>query len=93
MVFAYLPPTQSPYYDYAQNGYGVEIIEMCVLDMERRENFLLRGQLSVLTLISVSVPSRVTAVARKRPRTFCQKRRWQVTAKHAYTLRMWLCMK
>ena len=36
---------------------------------------------------------RLTAVARKRPRSFCQKRRWQVTAKHAYTLRMWLCMK
>ena len=35
----------------------------------------------------------VTAVARKRPRSSCQKRRWQVTAKHAYTLRMWLCMK
>ena len=37
--------------------------------------------------------SRVTAVARKRPRSFRQKCRWQVTAKHAYTLRMWLCMK
>ena len=36
---------------------------------------------------------RVTAVARKRPRSICQKRRWQVTAKHAYTLCMWLCMK
>ena len=36
---------------------------------------------------------RVTAVARKRPRSFCQKCRWQVTAEHAYTLRMWLCMK
>ena len=24
--------------------------------------------------------------------SFCQKHRWQVTAKHAYTLRMWLCM-
>ena len=47
----------------------------------------------VLTLISVSVPPRVTAVARKRPWSFCQKCRWQVTAKHAYTLRMWLCMK
>ena len=35
----------------------------------------------------------VTAVARKTPRSVCQKRRWQVTAKHAYTLRMWLCMK
>ena len=28
----------------------------------------------------------VTAVARKRPRSFCQKCRWQVTCKHAYTL-------
>ena len=36
---------------------------------------------------------RVTTVARKRTRSFCQKCRWQVTAKHAYTLRMWLCMK
>ena len=35
----------------------------------------------------------ITGVARKRPRSFCQKCRWQVTAKHAYTLRMWLCMK
>ena len=35
----------------------------------------------------------VTTVARKRPRSFYEKRRWQVTAKHAYTLRMWLCMK
>ena len=33
---------------------------------------------------------RVTAVVRNR---FCQKCRWQVTAKHACTLRMWLCMK
>ena len=36
---------------------------------------------------------RVTAAARKRSRSFCQKCRWKVTAKHAYTLRMWLCMK
>ena len=36
---------------------------------------------------------RVTAVARKRSRSFCQKCRWQVTDKHAYTFRMWLCMK
>ena len=27
----------------------------------------------------------VTAVARKRPQSFCQKCRWQVTPKHAYT--------
>ena len=36
----------------------------------------------------------VTAVARKISRSFCQKCRWQVTAKHAYILRRWLnCMK
>ena len=35
----------------------------------------------------------VTAVARKRSWSFCQKCRWQVTAKYAYTLRMWLCIK
>ena len=36
---------------------------------------------------------RVTAVARKISRSFWQTCRWQVTAKHAYTWRMWLCMK
>ena len=35
----------------------------------------------------------VTAVAHKRPQSFCQKCRWQVTAKHACTLCMWFCMK
>ena len=34
----------------------------------------------------MSVPPRVTAVARKRLRPFCQKCRWRVTPKHAYTL-------
>ena len=40
-----------------------------------------------------STPVRVTAGAHKRSRSFCQKCRWQVTAKHTYTLHMWLCMK
>ena len=35
----------------------------------------------------------VTAVARKRSRSFCLNCRWEVTAKDAYTLRMWLCVK
>ena len=35
---------------------------------------------------SVSVPPHVTAAARKRPWSFCQKYGWQVTPKHAYTL-------
>ena len=33
---------------------------------------------------SASVLPRVTAVASKRPRSFCQKGRWQVAPKHAY---------
>ena len=36
---------------------------------------------------------RLTAVARKRTRSFCQKCRWQVTAKYACNLRKWLCTK
>ena len=52
---------------------------------ERRENFLLRSQLSVLTLIPCPFHPRVTTVARKRPRSFCPKCTWQVTPKHAYT--------
>ena len=60
---------------------------------ERRESFLFHGQLSVLTLISVSSSTLVTAVACKRSQSFCQKCRWQVTAKHTCTLRMSLCMK
>ena len=37
--------------------------------------------------------STVTAVAHQISWSFCQKCRWQVTAKHASTLCMWLCMK
>ena len=58
-----------------------------------RESFLLQGPLSVPTYFGIRSTPCVTAVARKRPSSFCQKRRWQVTAKHACTLRMWLCMK
>ena len=36
--------------------------------------------------------STVTTVARKKSRSFCQKHRWQVTAKHTYTLRMWILL-
>ena len=35
---------------------------------------------------------RVTTVARKKSRSFCQKCKWQVTAKHAYTLHMWILL-
>ena len=40
----------------------------------------------MLTLIRCPFYPRVTAVARKIPRSFCQKLRWQVTPKHAYTI-------
>ena len=56
------------------------------------ENFLLQGQLSVL-LFWYSFHPCVTTVACKRSWSFCRKCRWQVTAKHTYTLRMWLCME
>ena len=40
----------------------------------------------VLTLIQCLYHPSVTAVAYKRPPSFCQKCRWQVTSKHAYIL-------
>ena len=43
-------------------------------------------KLCVLTLIRCPFHPRVTAVARKRPRSLRQKCKWQVTPKHAYTL-------
>ena len=57
-----------------------------------RSIFFLQGQLSVLTLRYPFHP-RVTTVTHKRSQSFCQKCRWQVTAKHTYTLPMWLWMK
>ena len=47
----------------------------------------------VLTLIPYSFQPRVTAVARKISRSFCQKCTWQVTTNHACTLGMWICVK
>ena len=52
---------------------------------ERREIFLLHSQLCVLTLIRCPFHPRVTTVACKRPWSFCQKCRWQVTPEYAYT--------
>ena len=49
-------------------------------------NFLLKSQACVLSLIRCPFHPRVTAVARKSPRSVCQKCRWQVTPKHAYSL-------
>ena len=68
---------------------------------EWKENFLLWGQLSVLTLILVSVPPppptpHITAVARNDPchstKSAGAHGRLQLNML-AYTLRMWLCLK
>ena len=48
-----------------------------------RVNFLCR------LLFRYQFHPRVTSVARKRSRSFCQKCRLQVTANHTCTLRMW----
>ena len=45
---------------------------------DRRKNFFLQSPLCVLTLIRCPFHTRVTAVARKSPRSFCQKCRWQI---------------
>ena len=45
----------------------------------RRENFLLQSQFCVLTFIRCPFHPRVIAVARKRPRSFCQKCRYTRT--------------
>ena len=50
------------------------------------EFFFLQSKLSVLTLTPCPLHTRISAVARKRSQSFCQKCRWQVTPKHAYTL-------
>ena len=52
---------------------------------QRREKSFVQSQLCVLILNRCPFQPRVTAMARKRPRSFCQKCRWQVTPKHTYT--------
>ena len=54
--------------------------------VEQWENFLLQSQLCAMSLMQCLFHPPVTAVACKRPWSFCQKCRWQVTPKHAYTL-------
>ena len=52
---------------------------------EWRKTFLPQSPFCVQTLIRCPFHPRVTTVARKRPRSFGPKCRWQVTSKHAYT--------
>ena len=54
---------------------------------------ILTGRRSGKVICYTKIPHlpRVTAVARKRSRSFCQNCRWQVTSRHAAcTIRMWL---
>ena len=60
--------------------------------LERRENFLLPGHFLCWLLFRYLFHPCVITVARERSWSFCQKRRWQVTDKHAYTLRMWILL-
>ena len=54
--------------------------------------FLLQSQVCVLTPSRCPFHPRVTAVARKRPQSFCQKCRWQVTPQRSRSgLTMPLC--
>ena len=52
------------------------------------EHYRNLAHIQTMSLFRYPFHPRVTAVARKRPQSFCQKRRWQVTAKHTYTLRI-----
>ena len=52
---------------------------------EQWENFLLKSQLCVLTLIRCPFHPCVTVVACKRPRSFCRECRWQVTCLNTHT--------
>ena len=62
------------------------VSKIYILVIEGRDNFFLQSQLCVLTVIQCLFHPHVTTVARKRPRSYFQKCRWQVTPKHAHTL-------
>ena len=81
---------------YPRLGFGIaQLVERHTRDpkfataspgMSGGRIFFSRVFVVVVDSYSMSVPPRVTAVASKTPRSFCQKCRWQVTPKHAYTL-------
>ena len=83
--------------DLRSKGHGFESLH------ELPENFRLQGQhfSADSGLFRCSFDPRVTAVARKRSRSFCQRYRWQDTAKPPHihphpptsTLPMWVWMK
>ena len=74
-------------------AFGVALYHVLLLHQRGGRIFFTRVDFLCWLLFRYPFHPRVTAVVRKRSRSFCQKWRWQVTAKHAYTLHMWLCMK
>ena len=58
-----------------------------------RQNFLLQGQLSMLTPISVPILPPCLPVTRTKFQSFSKKCKWQVTTKYTCSLHMWLCME
>ena len=71
---------------------NIQFIAIHILLFKNQEYSFVLCKHRKFKLFRYPLHPRVTAVARKRSRSFCQKCRWQVTAKHTYTLRMWLCM-
>ena len=67
--------------------------KVAVSSPDRKGGIVFFSRVNFLCWLLFRFHPRVTAVARKRFRSFCQKCKWQVTAKHACTLRMWLCIK
>ena len=61
-------------------------------EIKRLRDQLAERQARIAELESM-VSINTAAVACTKARSFCQKCRWLVTARHARTLRMWLCMK
>ena len=57
------------------------------------ENFLLQGQISVLTYFDIHSTPMLLQQHIKKAGSYCQKCQWQVTAKHTCTLRTWFCVK
>ena len=69
-------------------------VSCCILQSSMCLSVLCSHQCVLVNCVVISVSwlilqTSVTAIARKRSQSLCPKCRWQVTAKHAYTLRMW----
>ena len=75
----------APYLNLSWNSLSVRVPDSwwkgCEFESQQKrwENFLLQSWLCVLTLTRCLFQPHVTRVARKRPKSFCQNCKWQVT--------------